>query len=54
MLESALDECWQNAEGPFLLEVMIDTSTNAYPKLAFGRPISEMEPLAVPTAMEST
>jgi len=54
MLDSALDECWQNADGPFLLEVMIDSSANAYPKMAFGRPISEMEPLAAPTAMEST
>lgn len=54
MLGSALDECWQNADGPFLLEVMIDSSANAYPKMAFGRPISEMEPLAAPTAMEST
>jgi acetolactate synthase-1/2/3 large subunit len=54
MLDSALAECWQNTGGPFLLEIMIDTSANAYPKLAFGRPISEMEPLATPSAMEST
>ena len=33
---------------------MIDTFVNAYPKLAFGRPISEMEPLAKPIAIEST
>lgn len=54
MLDSALEECWQNADRPFLLEVMIDSGANAYPKMAFGRPISEMEPLAAPTAMEST
>jgi acetolactate synthase-1/2/3 large subunit len=40
--------------GPFLLQVMIDSYTNAYPKLAFGLPISEMEPLAKPKGMEST
>lgn len=54
MLKSALNECWQKADAPFLLEVMIDSAVNAYPKMAFGRPISEMEPLASPTAMEST
>ena len=37
-----------------LLEVRIDSFANAYPKIAFGRPISEMEPFAVPIAEEST
>jgi acetolactate synthase-1/2/3 large subunit len=27
---------------------------NAYPKIAFGYPISEMEPMVAPRAMEST
>jgi acetolactate synthase-1/2/3 large subunit len=54
MLNSALDECWQNPDSPFLLEVTVDSDVNAYPKMAFGRPISEMEPLAEPTEMEST
>jgi acetolactate synthase-1/2/3 large subunit len=27
---------------------------NAYPKMAFGKPISEMEPLARPLDMEGT
>lgn len=40
--------------GPSLIEVQIDPMTNAFPKIAFGRPISEMEPLATPIAMEST
>jgi acetolactate synthase-1/2/3 large subunit len=31
-------------EGPYLLEVSIDTSANAYPKLAFGKPFPAMEP----------
>jgi len=45
---------WQNPHEPFLLEVEIDLSVNAYPKLAFGRPISEMEPFAKPVEMEAT
>jgi acetolactate synthase-1/2/3 large subunit len=45
---------WQECDGPALLQVMIDTYSNAYPKIAFGRPITEMEPFAKPTKMEST
>jgi acetolactate synthase-1/2/3 large subunit len=37
-----------------LLQVMIDHRVNAYPKIAFGKPITEMEPFATPTEMEST
>ncbi len=40
--------------GPRLLEVVIDTFLNAYPKVAFGCPLSEMEPLSSPVDMEST
>lgn len=50
----ALDRMWRDPREPFLLHVEIDPFTNAYPKLAFGRPISEMEPFAKPTGMEST
>jgi acetolactate synthase-1/2/3 large subunit len=32
--------------GPALLQVMIDTYANAYPKIAFGSPMTEMEPLS--------
>jgi acetolactate synthase-1/2/3 large subunit len=49
----ALEEMWA-AEGPYLLEVGIDMSANAYPKIAFGHPISEMEPFVAPRAMEGT
>ena len=31
-------------QGPALLQVMIDTYANAYPKIAFGSPMTEMEP----------
>lgn len=41
-------------ELPALVEVQIDGTTNAYPKMAFGRPISQMEPLATPLEMEGT
>jgi acetolactate synthase-1/2/3 large subunit len=43
-----------NPSEPSLLQVMVDTFANAYPKVAFGRPISEMEPFAKPIEMEST
>jgi acetolactate synthase-1/2/3 large subunit len=50
----ALRWLWRDAKAPALLQVMIDTYANAYPKIAFGSPISEMEPFAKPTEMEST
>jgi acetolactate synthase-1/2/3 large subunit len=34
--------------------VEIDPKTNTYPKIAFGRPITEMEPFATPIEMEGT
>jgi acetolactate synthase-1/2/3 large subunit len=39
---------------PALLQVMVDPYTNAYPKVAFGRPITDMEPFVRPIEMEST
>lgn len=53
-VESAVAAMWADPAAPFLLQVMVDTYANAYPKLAFGRPMSEMEPDAKPIAMEST
>ncbi|MEJ0000314.1 MAG: thiamine pyrophosphate-binding protein [Verrucomicrobiota bacterium] len=41
----ALDWLWQKPMEPALLEVAIPSLTNAYPKIAFGSPMSEMEPL---------
>jgi acetolactate synthase-1/2/3 large subunit len=37
-----------------LLDVQIDVSANVYPKIAFGHPITEMEPFAKPLEMEGT
>lgn len=45
---------WEDPDKPALLQVMVDTYANAYPKIAFGRPITEMEPFAKPIEMEST
>jgi acetolactate synthase-1/2/3 large subunit len=50
----ALDHLWRDPEAPFLLQVAVDPLANAYPKMAFGRPISEMEPDAEPLDMEGT
>lgn len=56
--ESQIDEglqfLWQDAGSPALIDVAIDTFTNAYPKIAFGRPLTDMEPEFDPIAMEST
>ncbi|HKO95964.1 MAG TPA: thiamine pyrophosphate-binding protein [Pyrinomonadaceae bacterium] len=41
----ALSWLWSDPNTPALLQVMIDTYANAYPKIAFGSPITEMEPL---------
>ena len=56
--ESEVDEglraLWEDPSEPVLVEVTIDTFTNVYPKIAFGRPLTEMEPDVKPIAMEST
>jgi acetolactate synthase-1/2/3 large subunit len=53
-LDEAAAWLWQDPNQPALLQVMVDTHLNCYPKLAFGRPITEMEPFAKPLEMEST
>ena len=40
--------------GPALLDVKISPEANAYPKIAFGLPMTEMEPYATPIGVEST
>jgi acetolactate synthase-1/2/3 large subunit len=50
----ALAWLWAEPDAPALLEVCIPMAANVYPKLAFGRPITEMEPLAKPVEMEGT
>ena len=53
-LPAALEKMWENPQAPFLLQVFVDVSTNAYPKIAFGHPMTEMEPFAKPLEMEGT
>lgn len=55
-INDAIDWMWtsENTYMPQLLQVMIDPHTNTYPKIAFGRPITEMEPFSKPIEMEGT
>ncbi|MEY2738177.1 MAG: hypothetical protein RL259_86 [Bacteroidota bacterium] len=55
-ISEAINWLWsmENHMKPQLLQVMIDPHTNTYPKIAFGRPITEMEPFAKPIDMEGT
>ena len=43
-IKDALDWLWKKADDPALLQVYIDVFTNAWLKIAFGKPITEMEP----------
>jgi acetolactate synthase-1/2/3 large subunit len=52
--KQALEWLWTDPQAPALLDVTIDVFANAYPKIAFGKPVSEMEPMAAPIEMEST
>jgi acetolactate synthase I/II/III large subunit len=51
---AALSWLWESPSQPALLQVMVNTFANALPKIAFGRPITEMEPFAKPLEMEGT
>jgi acetolactate synthase-1/2/3 large subunit len=51
-IEMALKKMWSDPNAPFLLDVLIDSNTNVYPKIAFGLPMTEMEPFAIPNMME--
>ncbi len=53
-LSDAIECLWRDPGTPSLLQVMVDTQANAYPKLAFGKPITEMEPFSKPLDMEAT
>lgn len=53
-MEAGVKWLWGKKAEPALLQVMVSSKMNVYPKIAFGRPISEMEPLSCPLAMEST
>jgi acetolactate synthase-1/2/3 large subunit len=50
-VDRALAELWADPAEPALLHVSIDPGANAYPKIAFGRPLDEMEPDAEPVPL---
>ncbi len=53
MVDASVD--WlSNESGPALLQVMVSPYANAYPKLAFGKGMSSMEPQELSVKMEST
>ncbi|MBN1607159.1 MAG: thiamine pyrophosphate-binding protein [Polyangiaceae bacterium] len=51
-LPRALAALWQDPSAPALLHVRVDRDVNVYPKIAFGHPFTEMEPLVAPAGME--
>jgi acetolactate synthase-1/2/3 large subunit len=53
-LPAALERVWADPREPFLLQVFVDVVANAYPKIAFGHAMTEMEPFARPLEMEGT
>jgi acetolactate synthase-1/2/3 large subunit len=42
-VERGLSRMWTYPMEPFLLQVEIDPTTNVYPKIAFGHPLTQME-----------
>lgn len=44
-IEAAIAKMWENPTIPFLLDVSLDIHTNVFPKMLFGNPLTEMEPL---------
>jgi acetolactate synthase-1/2/3 large subunit len=53
-IDEGLRWLWAEPSEPKLLQVMVDLTANAYPKIAFGKPVNEMEPFSKPSEMEST
>ena len=53
-IDTCLESLWENPAAPFLLEVEISDKASALPKIAFGKPITEMEPFSKPLDMEGT
>jgi acetolactate synthase-1/2/3 large subunit len=53
-VESALATLFADPTSPGLLQVKVAMEANAYPKIAFGHAMTEMEPHAKPLDMEGT
>lgn len=53
-IDDALSWMVHDRTGPALLQVMVASFANAYPKLAFGKGMASMEPMVQPSEMEAT
>jgi acetolactate synthase-1/2/3 large subunit len=53
-IEAGASWLWEKNDEPALLQVIVSPKMNVYPKIAFGKPISEMEPFSLPIGIEST
>ena len=53
-IQYGLSLLWKDPLVPFLLQVEISPFINAYPKIAFGYPLTQMEPFVKPLDMEGT
>lgn len=42
-IENALKQCWNNPDEPYLLNINLDIHTNVFPKMLFGKPLTELE-----------
>jgi acetolactate synthase-1/2/3 large subunit len=53
-MEAGSDWLFASSDEPAMLQVMVSTGANAYPKLAFGKGMTAMEPQEKPLEMEGT
>jgi acetolactate synthase I/II/III large subunit len=53
-IDDALSFFWEDPTQSVLVQAMIDPEGNVYPKIAFGHPLTKMEPEFKPLAMEGT
>ena len=53
-VELKLRMMWEKPREPFLLEVVLSSDVNVYPKLAFGKTLADMEPQVFSEKLEST
>lgn len=53
-VDHGLARCFADQDSPFLLVAKVHAMANAFPKVALGRPSSQMEPLMRSIGMEGT
>jgi acetolactate synthase-1/2/3 large subunit len=42
-IDNKLADLWKSKDEPFLLDIVIDIHTNVFPKMLFGKPLTELE-----------